>query len=56
MKKKRYRVVLTYFHEFYVEASNPSEAIKEAHSSGDGSIIDCDDSDAEVEEVTEDEE
>ena len=55
MKKKTYRVVLTYFHEFTVEASSPSDAIRVAHSSGNGSIIDCDDSDADVEEIEEEE-
>jgi|GEM_PF-5759302 len=39
VKMKKYRVYISYIHEFIVEASNEEEAIQKAHSEGDGKII-----------------
>ena len=46
---KRYRVVIPYYYEFYVNAENEKEALEEAHST-DGKIFSYDDTQALIEE------
>jgi len=51
---KTWRVIIPYYHEFIVEATDEDEAIVEAHNH-DGKIISWDDSEAGVEEIEDEE-
>jgi len=48
---KKYRVVIPYYYEFYVEASNHKNAINKCHEECNGIIISYDDDGAVVEEL-----
>jgi len=48
---KMYRVVIPYFHEFFVEAESKEEAKKKAFETTNGKIMGRDDKSIEIEEI-----